>query len=60
MNSDTFELSFFHVRKGEKNMKKNGIGKTAVAVGIVLIFVVGAFAPAVATVSNSEEQWTSP
>jgi len=59
MNSDTFELSFFHVRKGEKNMQKNRIGKTAVAIGIVLIFVCGAFAPAVGSVSNAEEQWTS-
>ena len=50
----------FSCRKGGKKiMRKNGIGKTAAAIGIVLIFVFGAFAPAVGSVGNTEEQRTS-
>lgn len=44
---------------GGKIIRKNGIGKTATAVRIVLIFVFGAFAPAVGFVGNTEEQVTS-
>ncbi|MBE3123080.1 MAG: DUF2341 domain-containing protein, partial [Thermoplasmata archaeon] len=36
-------------------MKKNRIGKTAAAFGIVFIFIVGAFAPAVGSVGKNEE-----
>ena len=44
---------------GGKIIRKNGIGKMAAAVGIVLIFVFGAFAPAVGFLGNTEEQVTS-
>jgi hypothetical protein len=40
-------------------MRKNGTGKTVIAIGIVLIFLFGAFVPAVGSVEKNGEHATS-